>query len=44
MAGKGPRPVPGFNYSKYAGNTEFWDNVEKKRKKKTEKKKNTGMK
>ena len=28
MAGKGPKPVPGFNFSKYAGNTEFWNNIE----------------
>jgi hypothetical protein len=31
-AGKGPKPVPGFNHKRYYENNEYWDKIEKKRK------------
>jgi hypothetical protein len=38
MAGKGPKPVPGFNYKKYR-ESEYWESVEKKKKQKLKKEK-----
>ena len=35
MAGKGPKPVRGFNFKKY-NESDYWDYVEKKKQKKKE--------